>query len=228
MATITVIRHAQASFGAADYDKLSELGRRQSRALGRALAAQGLAPGGVMIGAQRRHRETYEGIALGLGLGAAPAAAPTAEPVVHPGLNEFDFKGLLEARARTHPLPEGAHDDRGTHFRVLRDTVIAWQRDEIEAPPERFADFTARVQAAMDAALATGQDMMLVSSGGAIGQMIRAAMDAPAEAQIRIQLQMKNCAVNRFVSGRTGLWLHGYNETPHITATNAAKMLTYS
>ena len=36
-----LIRHAQASFGAADYDNLSDLGHRQSQALGAALKRQG-------------------------------------------------------------------------------------------------------------------------------------------------------------------------------------------
>ena len=45
-----LIRHAQASFGAADYDNLSELGHRQSAALGAALKRQGVVPDAVFIG----------------------------------------------------------------------------------------------------------------------------------------------------------------------------------
>ncbi|MEY8840214.1 histidine phosphatase family protein, partial [Cribrihabitans sp. XS_ASV171] len=37
MAELLVIRHAQASFGADNYDLLSELGHRQSQAVGAAL-----------------------------------------------------------------------------------------------------------------------------------------------------------------------------------------------
>ena len=38
MGTLTLVRHGQASFGAADYDQLSELGLRQCQALGTYLA----------------------------------------------------------------------------------------------------------------------------------------------------------------------------------------------
>lgn len=61
MVEIILIRHAQASFGAADYDVLSDLGHEQARALGRALKRQGVEPDKVFTGAQRRHRETFKG-----------------------------------------------------------------------------------------------------------------------------------------------------------------------
>lgn len=222
MGHLAVIRHAQASFGAANYDKLSELGHRQSEALGAAMKAQGAPwPDVVFVGEQVRHRETFEGVAKGYGA--------SATPLVHPGLNEFDFKALLEAHKKSEALPENSTGDRAAHFRQLKATVLAWQKDEIDSPPESFSDFVARVEAARAAARDTGAEhVWMFSSGGAISQMIRLVMEAPAEQQILLQLQMKNCAVNRFVQGRSSTFLHGFNETPHITAENAAEMLTYS
>lgn len=222
MAEILVIRHAQASFGAANYDVLSELGHRQSEALGRALLAQGVEGADHWImGAQRRHRETLEGCAKGMGVECTPE--------IHAGLNEFDFKELLNARYRHTPAPEGMHDDRKSHFRTLRDTVLAWQRGEVVDPPESWDAFEARVRDALDLARAKqGDRVMIFSSGGAISQMIRMVLGAPAAQQIELQLQMRNCAVNRFIAGRNSTFLHSYNETPHITAQTTAEMLTYS
>jgi hypothetical protein len=34
--------------------------------------------------------------------------------------------------------------------------------------------------------------------------------------------------VNRFVFSSRATYLHGYNETPHITAANQERLLTYS
>ena len=216
-----LVRHAQASFGAADYDNLSPLGHRQSEALGAAMAHQGIRPDRVFIGAQKRHRQTWEGMAKGLGC--------DLEPTVLPGFNEFDFKGLLDARFASEPAPEGVHSDRRTHFRKLRETVLMWQRDEIDNPPERFADFAARVREARAIVAASGAESpVAVSSGGAIGQSVAEVMEAPADQMIALQLQVKNCAVARFVIASSGTWLHGFNETPHIDAANAAEMLTYS
>lgn len=218
MGLITIIRHGQASFGAANYDKLSELGHRQAEALGAALRAQGFSwPDKLIIGSMVRHRETFEGIAKGFGV--------TATPEVHPGLNEFDFSGLLSAHDQGDARPEHTTHDRAAHFRQLKATVLAWQKGEIENPPESFEAFVDRVS---DALAAADGDTLMVSSGGAISQMIRLVMAAPAEQQILLQLQMKNCAVNKIVQGRNGAYLHGFNETPHINAANMDEMLTYS
>ena len=68
MGELYLIRHAQASFGAEDYDKLSELGHEQSVALGKALSQHGVMPEAWVMGDMRRHRETLEGIARGMGV----------------------------------------------------------------------------------------------------------------------------------------------------------------
>ena len=221
MPEIWLIRHAQASFGAADYDKLSALGHEQSRALGFALKALGAEPDAVFIGAQRRHRETWEGINTSLGF-------PTA-PGILPGFNEFDFGGLLNARYRGKERPTTLHSDRRLHFKMLRETVLEWQRGEIMDPPEPYAAFAERVRDARAQATAgKPEQVIVVTSGGAIGQTVAEVMGAPADAMIRLQLQIKNCSVCRIVVTPRGEHLGTFNETPHITAANAAQMLTYS
>ncbi|MDA9990165.1 histidine phosphatase family protein [Paracoccaceae bacterium] len=221
MAELYLIRHAQASFGADDYDKLSELGHKQSYALGQALAAQGVRPDTWIMGDMRRHRETIEGIAKGMGL-------DTVNTEIHTGLNEFDFTGLLNARYRGHPAPENMHTDRKTHFRTLRETVLAWQADDIQNPPETWTEFKQRIEFARQFIMRDGVNSVLaLSSGGAISQMISAALETPKVQQVRLQLQMKNCAVNRFIFTPKGFYLHGFNESPHITQ-ETDHFLTYS
>lgn len=222
MSELYIVRHAQASFGADNYDILSNKGHVQAEALGRALAIQGVRPDLYVIGTQRRHRETFEGIVKGMGLPEKPHEE-------HSGLNEFDFKGLLNAAHTNIPPTEGLHTDHRTHFRILRDTVLAWERGEIHEPPETWQEFTDRVKAARDSiARSSAKQVLAVSSGGAIGQMIAATLSAPQGEQIRLQLQMKNCAVNRFVYSDRSFYFHGYNETPHINAENQTELLTYS
>lgn len=222
MAELILVRHAQASFGAANYDKLSPLGHEQSEELGAALAVLGIRPDAVAVGEQVRHRETLEGLLRGM-------KHDPGEAVVHPGLNEFDFRALLDARFRDGGAPEGVHDDRRTHFRTLRDTVHAWQRDEVPDPPESWADFTGRVEAARQALCDPERRQVLaVSSGGAISQVVAATLGTPPAQQIELQLQMKNCAVTRFVYSARAFYLHSFNETPHIVAHNAERLQTYS
>jgi broad specificity phosphatase PhoE len=85
MPTILLIRHAQASFGTADYDVLSELGRRQSQALDVELRRRRTRAELVVSGTMRRQRDTVAALAAG------------GEPSIDPGLNEYDSDGILVA-----------------------------------------------------------------------------------------------------------------------------------
>src|SRR3954465_274910 len=89
MSVIYLIRHAQASFGRSDYDRLSPQGEQQAVRLGEALAGRGLKPELVVSGAMQRHARTAK-IAL-------EAAGIVAEVAVDEGFNEFDHDQLVAA-----------------------------------------------------------------------------------------------------------------------------------
>ena len=59
MGTLLLIRHGQASYGEADYDRLSTRGHEQAKALGRFLATQRVDH--VFVGPLRRHQQTLAG-----------------------------------------------------------------------------------------------------------------------------------------------------------------------
>ena len=221
MAELYLIRHAQASFGADDYDKLSDLGHAQSFALGKALVAQGLKPDAWVMGEMRRHQETLQGIAKGMGRN-------NINTEVHHGLNEFDFKGLLNAYFIGKLAPAKMHTDRKIHFRALRESILAWQNNEVQNPPETWADFKERVENAKNFILSMqAKTVIALSSGGAISQLVSSTLQTPATQQIKLQLQMKNCAISKFIFNKKAFYLSGFNETPHITAATQ-RFLTYS
>ena len=94
MGQLYLVRHGQASFGADDYDQLSDLGQRQSRRLGEYFRAKGLVFDAVIMGSLKRHAQTWQGIRDGIG--------GTPEPLVWPGLNEYDSEAVIHA---IHPTP---------------------------------------------------------------------------------------------------------------------------
>lgn len=221
MAEFYLVRHAQASFGADDYDKLSDLGHQQCRALGAALGEKGILPDAWFIGDLKRHYETLSGIALGLGIDM-----PNAR--VHTGLNEFDFTALLNAKYRDSEAPLNMHSDRRTHFKVLKKTVHDWQNNLIIDPPETWSDFTKRLQSAREEIVnSKAKCVLAVSSGGPISQMIAATLNTPVSEQMNLQLQIKNCSVQKFIFNKEVFYLHSFNETPHIKR-NDDPLLTYS
>ena len=92
MGTLYLVRHGQASFGAADYDQLSPLGQQQSVRLGAYFREKGLRFDSALTGTLRRQQQTYAGIREGGGF--------DLEALEWPGLNEFDSEAVI---ATVHP-----------------------------------------------------------------------------------------------------------------------------
>lgn len=203
MAELLVIRHGQASFGADNYDCLTDLGRRQAAAIGAHLGATGWDPDRIITGTLERQKDTLA--AMGF----------PDRPEEHAGFNEYDFHDLLHARFGGQ-APDPVMQDRKTHFRTLRDTVLEWQGGGITAARESWAQFTHRVAQARDFATRGGRRVLVVSSGGVIGQLVASALSAPAPTMIELNLQVKNSSLHRFVFSPGRLMLSEFNATPHF------------
>ena len=215
MAELVIIRHGQASFGAANYDKLSELGHIQSQLAGAALKSRGWHPDRIVIGGQVRHRETLDGIGF-------------ADAEVDDGFNEYDFHDLLLARYNGE-VPNLVLGDRKTHFRTLRETVFEWQADRLPNATESWHDFTSRIANALTKATREGAEKILVvSSGGVIGQITADTVGGPDKMMMTLNLQIKNTAINKFIVSGSKRFLHEFNATPHLDVPHHADKLTYS
>lgn len=232
MGQLIIVRHAQASFGTDDYDRLSELGFQQARWVGEALREQGLEADRFAMGAMRRHRETMESLLVGMGV--------EREVEVLPGLDEYDGGAVAEAfRAarEAEGAPLGAIDptDRRAHFRMLREALTAWRRGELDAfgtgVYETYAAFEERVEAARAALCdpARGETVLAVSSGGPISQIIARTLEASHRAAIELNLQARNTGISRFMFSRSGgFFLSSFNAVPHLERPDRASALTYA
>ncbi|QBF31937.1 histidine phosphatase family protein [Thalassococcus sp. S3] len=216
MAELLVIRHAQASFGQDNYDRLSDLGHEQSRVVGDALRASGWEPDRLITGTLTRQKETLASMGF------------SEPPEEHPGLNEYDFHDLLRVRFNG-TIPDLVMGDRKTHFRTLRETILDWQKGGLSGAKESWRDFETRVAAAR--AFATDTDakrVLVISSGGPIGQLTARALDAPDAQMMALNLQVKNTSLTRFIFSNRAFFLHEFNATPHLADAARAHLLTYS
>jgi broad specificity phosphatase PhoE len=110
MGTVTIVRHAQASFLAEDYDRLSPLGERQASALGAYWAGSQMRLDRIFSGPRKRHLRTAE-IA---GDTYRKAGLFWPEPVVLPQLDEYKadevirryVPSLIERQPRIRALNE--------------------------------------------------------------------------------------------------------------------------
>ncbi|NCX19968.1 MAG: histidine phosphatase family protein [Rhodobacteraceae bacterium] len=220
---IIFVRHGQAQFGQANYDKLSEVGHEQAVALGKAIFEQGITIDHWVSGDMVRHAETLRGISQGM-------RTQVSYQIVTPDLNEYDFTGQLNARFVGSKAPVGLHTDRKTHFRALRETLALWQNDKILNPPESWAAFETRLKRAQQTIFGLeGDTILVVSSGGAISKIVANALGVSHAKQVDLQLQIKNASMSTFIYSRRtgGFFLNAFNETPFVSA-KTQHLLTYS
>lgn len=148
----------------------------------------------------------------------------------HAGFNEYDFHNLLDARFEGN-VPDMVESDRKTHFRTLRETVLEWQSGGLKGASESWNDFTGRISAALKFACDTdAKRVLVVSSGGVIGQMTAASLGAPPVQMMKLNFQIKNASMTRFIfSKRTGaFFLNEFNTTPYMMTKQTAELMTYS
>ncbi|MCW3013745.1 MAG: histidine phosphatase family protein, partial [Solirubrobacterales bacterium] len=216
MPVISLVRHAQASFGSVDYDVLSELGHRQAALLDAALAARGVAVQIVRCGSLRRQLDT----AL-----ACPLAA--RGPVVRdPRWDEYDSADVMTHHAAVGAQVDGggigapagmtSQDFQGMLDGALLDWIAAGDRTPCQ---ESWPAFRGRATGALQelaAGLGSGEDALVFSSGGTIAALAAALLDAPDTVFVALNKVAVNTSVAKVMVGRTGLRLLSYNEHTHL------------
>ena len=222
MGQLYLVRHGQASFGAADYDQLSDLGTRQSLRLGEYFAHKGIHFQAAITGTLRRHEQTYAGICqrAGLDLQALP----------WPGLNEYDGAAVIAA---IHPQPLERPDTPELyrqHFRLLRDGLTQWMNGVV-SPKDMpdYTDFVAGVSSALDHVRKNFDgNVLLVSSGGPISTAVGQILGTTPETTIEMNLHIRNSAVTEFIFNPKRHKLLTYNTLPHLDAAQYADWITYT
>jgi broad specificity phosphatase PhoE len=215
MGTLYLVRHGQASFGAADYDQLSELGTRQCQALGRWFAARGIHFEGVLRGTLKRHAQSLAGIAHGQ---AEAGGAALPEALLWPGLNEYDSEALIRT-VHTGPLAKpDSPEVYKAHFRLLREALSRWMAGQTQPQGmPSWAEFSAGVAGALQHVQQTHNgNVLLVSSGGPIAIAVHQVLGTPPETTIELNLRIRNSALSEFSFTPKGHRLLSYNHLPHL------------
>ncbi|MGS1069892.1 histidine phosphatase family protein [Burkholderia glumae] len=232
MSEIVLIRHAQASFEAADYDRLSPRGEVQAAKLGAWMAARGARPAAIVTGTLRRHAQTAT-------LCAAAAGCADAPLRVLPGLDELDSDELIarhrpELAAREALLAELARaaDPRRAFQALFAGAVARWTSGAADADYAlAWPAFRANVHAAWEAIVRDGGERggetWVVSSGGPIAVIVAALVGADPARTFDFAWPLVNTSVSRIRGGRRGALLVTYNAWPHLDAAADAALVTH-
>jgi broad specificity phosphatase PhoE len=212
---LVLLRHGQASMGAADYDQLSELGHRQARAAGARLGRADLGVGQVWSGALSRQQETARAVLAELG-------RPPGDLRTDDRLDEYDPAGILGA---SDPFAGATTPESRRALQVTLDEALARWIQDGTAYPETHAAFTTRVQAAVAELAALPGTTLAVTSAGVIGVACAQVTGLPADRWPALARVAVNASLTKLITGSTGTNLLTFNDHAHLEGDRS--LITY-
>ncbi len=230
MGVLVLVRHGQASFLEADYDKLSQLGERQAQLLGEHWARLGVTFDRLFHGPRQRQRRTAEIAALALR--AAGHSLPELNEL--PELDELQIDGLvasaLPALVEQDPdlaelisdfssLAQRQPPSRRFEQRLAR-VFQLWIAGAVQAEGfQRWSDFSDRVARGLQAMRAEAPSGLRVAgftSAGTITAALQLALRLDAPAAADLMWRVRNSSVTEFLFSRSRFTLSSFNGTPHL------------
>jgi broad specificity phosphatase PhoE len=231
VSTLLLIRHGQASLGAADYDVLSPLGIVQSGRVGDYLARMIATPTAIYHGPLRRQRDTAAHIITA----ARAAGVDYPAPQGLPGLDEYPAIAVMQRHLRrladddadlqshldgllTHE--RGSRDHRRAFEAAFQTVMRHWHDDRLGDPEiEAHAVFQARVERTLLDLLAThgrGATILAVTSAGVIGVALKLGLLADSWTGLKASFVIANASLTELKSRGDSPTLTMFNALPHL------------
>jgi len=214
--TILLTRHAQASFGAENYDVLSPMGATQAEALAQDLALRRISVDQVVCGTLVRQRDTA----------AAVANGAHRDLTVDPRWDEYDDGDILTHHSTTsarQSRPAGSETEVVSQHEfqdLLEQALLSWiAAGSASDTAESWPAFTARVTGALAdvaAGLPRGGTAFVCTSAGVLAATCVALLGLPAEALLPFNRVSVNTAVTKVVHGDLGTTLISFNDHGHL------------
>ncbi len=238
MSRLVLVRHGQASFLEADYDKLSPLGETQSQLLGEHWASRDVKFDHTATGPLVRHRNTARIVAEAY----RRAGVRFPEPIAVPEFNECDAErvlrqalpGLLETDEQVRALQDAAGaastpEERSKSIQRVFEAVIGrWVSGELPVSgAESWAEFRARINRGISAFMARcghGATAVIFTSGGPIAAAVERALHLGPLDTLRVMWMSRNSSYSEFLFSGERFTLSAFNASPHLDGT---KLITY-
>jgi broad specificity phosphatase PhoE len=235
MSMIYMIRHGQASFGNEDYDRLSPLGKRQARILAQHFLNTGFYPDAVYSGTMSRHTGTAQEVLSAYRV--ARRNVPQIEMLS--GFNEYDTAAVVKAL-----FPDMVKDDPSLNDdlpkmyvstdsfkRVFEGAMLRWVTGEFDTPDiESWEALRARVAGSLHLIMerhGKGKTIAVFTSGGAIAASLAHVLGISGERAMRLNWQLLNSSVSRFMYNEQRVTLAGFNSIAHLELAGDPTLITY-
>ena len=235
MSMIYMIRHGQASFGKEDYDHLSPLGRRQAHILGQHLLDTGFQPDAIYSGTMARQTATAQEV-LSV-YHAASRKVPELEMLS--SFNEYDtaaivkalFPDMVKADPSLNDEIAKMYASKDAFKRVFEAAMLRWVTGEFDGPEfESWEALKARVAGSLRLIMESHgrrKTIAVFTSGGAITASLAHVLGISGERAIRLNWQLVNSSVSRFMYNEERITLAGFNAFAHLELAGDPSLITY-
>lgn len=230
MSTLYLVRHGQASFGTANYDQLSPVGREQCALLGQFLVESGEKIDRIYSGSLHRQKETAEILAAALGL--------SGSTVIDGAFDEYDSDVILKRFAASLTPEEQAEagwpsltKDRRRFQFFLERAARAWVEARIEAEDMLpWHGFHGRIKTALERIMQTegrGKTLILSTSGGVIGTTVAHVLGLSNHMGVELNWAVHNASITRLIYNADKVSLSMFNALPHLEREGRRQLITY-
>jgi broad specificity phosphatase PhoE len=216
MATLYLIRHGQASFGAANYDKLSELGCRQARVVGECFRDTGIHFDAVYSGDLSRQRETAR-----LAIASQPLeVSHKIDSRLNEIQNEEQLEYLIPEVIKSDPavaaLVEKGLGDSKDYQKVIDAVFNYWVSPACDEPRiQSWSDFSNGARQAIADIMreqGSGKTVGIFTSGGTLATIVAQVLGLGAEQTYQLYEPIFNCSVTQLFYNRSKVSLSYFND----------------
>jgi broad specificity phosphatase PhoE len=235
MSMIYMIRHGQASFGKKDYDQLSSLGKRQARILAQHFLDTGFHPDAVYSGTMARQTGTAQEVLSAYRV--AGRKVPGLEMLS--GFNEYNtaaiitalFPGMVKEDPSLNDDLANMYVSKDSFKRVFEGAMLRWVTGAFDTPEfESWEALKARVAESLRLIMKShgkGKTIAVFTSGGAIAASLAHVLGISGERAMRLNWQLLNSSVSRFMYNEERITLAGFNGIAHLELAGDPTLTTY-
>ncbi|MCP5174530.1 MAG: histidine phosphatase family protein [Moraxellaceae bacterium] len=232
MAAIYLVRHGQASFGAADYDQLSVRGEQQAQLLGQWLKDCHLPVQKVYLGQAKRHLQTAQHcLAMTDNLSANAWQSLT-------GFNEFDhveilnrYRPDLAEHSAMAQFLAASPQPRKAFQALFSAAVDRWLSGEYDHDYQQtwsaFQQATWQALAQVRAEAANARHIWVFTSGGTITAIVQQLLALDPQQAFAINWNLVNTGVTKLLFSGERLSLSYLNSHGHLEQQHQAELITY-
>lgn len=232
---IYMIRHGQASFGNDNYDKLSKKGILQSTILGKHLVNTGIIFDAVYSGPLIRQQATASLVLNSF----RKENLSFPDVTVMQEFEEYDPTAVLMSQIplvlkedpSLQPYAELIYKNSKAFQKIFEKALLKWVSGTNDSPGvETWESLKLRVKKGIEHIMKTqgsGKNIAVFTSGGPISATMHLCLGLTNENAIKLNWQVINASISRFMYNPERITLAGFNNISHIELTTDKTLITY-